>query len=60
VAQALSSNRKGEIHRKLLQPTNLNEIRFALWGRGFCPAAGLPPGVAWNADAPGETKRTRI
>jgi hypothetical protein len=31
---------------------NLNE---ALWGRGFCPAAGLPPGVACNNDAPGET-----
>ncbi len=25
--------------------TRLNENRVALWGRGFCPAAGLPPGV---------------
>jgi predicted NAD-dependent protein-ADP-ribosyltransferase YbiA (DUF1768 family) len=23
-----------------------------LWGRGFCPAAGLPPGVAWDGEAP--------
>ena len=32
-----------------------NENHDALWGRGFCPAAGLPPGVACNNDAPGET-----
>ena len=29
-------------------------------GQGFCPAAGLPPGVVWDADAPGETARTRL
>jgi hypothetical protein len=23
-----------------------------LWGRGFCPAAGLPPGVVRDSDAP--------
>ncbi len=28
-------------------------------GQGFCPAAGLPPGVAGNADAPGKTTPTR-
>ena len=43
-----------------LRSTNLNENRIALWGRGFCPAAGLPPGVAWNGDTPGETTRTRF
>ncbi len=32
-----------------------NENHDALWGRGFCPAAGLPPGVACNNDVPGET-----
>jgi hypothetical protein len=34
--------------------TNSNENRLALWGRGFRPAAGLPPGVVQDADAPGE------
>ncbi len=29
-----------------------------MWGRGFCPAAGLPPGVTWHGDAPRETTRT--
>jgi hypothetical protein len=43
-----------------LRSTNLNENRIALWGRGFCPAAGLPPGVVCNNDAPGETTRTRL
>ena len=43
-----------------LRSTNLNENRVALWGRGFCPAAGLPPGVVWDGDAPGETTRTRL
>jgi hypothetical protein len=43
-----------------LRPTNLNENRVALWGRGFRPAAGLPPGVAWDNDAPGETTPPRL
>ncbi len=29
-------------------------------GQGFGPAAGLPPGVVWDGDAPGETTRTRF
>jgi hypothetical protein len=32
----------------------------ALWGRGFCPAAGLPPGVVWHRTALVETTRTRL
>ncbi len=43
-----------------LRSTNLIENRGALWGRGFCPAAGLPPGVVWDGDAPGETTRTQL
>jgi hypothetical protein len=38
------------------QSTNLNENRVALWGRGFCPAAGLPPGVVWEGEGSGKRR----
>ncbi len=43
-----------------LRSTNLNENPGCLVGQGFGPAAGLPPGVVWDGDAPGETTRTRF